>query len=237
MPRVISRRAVGPIQQPVPVRRTEYELLVVGLGREPHLDLDHETRGPVGVERPQRVALLHAQQPGLFLAGHHGHRLDVVTGVDAAPRDGADPAGSAAEKPADRALDPGRREAPELPARRPGHSLDGAEPRSGLGPHYSSGHRVDAIETRHIDHHTAVERNALTVVPGARTPRNNRHPGTETEPYHRAQLIDRAGTHRQVSPLAVQLAAQDRGIPKEVLRKPRQGLVAVDHMLGAEQGT
>jgi hypothetical protein len=51
---------------------------------------------------------------------------------------------------------------------------------------------------------------------------------------HGAQIIDRAGSHRQVSLLAIQLAAQDRGIPVEVLRQPGQGVPAVDHLLGAE---
>ena len=148
--------------------------------------------------------------------------------------DGADPAGPAAEEPADRTLDPGRRDAPQLPARGPGHSLDGAQPRPGLGPHHAAGHRVDAIEPRQVDHHATVQRDALPGVPGARAPRNDRHPGAEAGPHHGAQIIDRAGSHRQVSLLAIQLAAQDRGIPVEVLRQPGQGVPAVDHLLGAE---
>jgi len=231
-----TRRAAASVQEPVPAGRAEDQLVVIDLGREAHLHLHHEARGPVSVKRLQAFLLLEPDQPRLLLAGHHRDRLHVAGRVDPAPGDRADPARAAAQEPPHRALDPGRGHAAQLPSGLSRLRLYRAEAGPRLDARDAAIKREDPVQAGKIDDDTAIEGNALAVVSRAGPARRHRDMGAAARRDHRAELVHASRPGRHVRPLVVELAPQHRRVPVEVLRERLEGVAPVDEIPRAHQG-
>ena len=154
----------------------------------------------------------------------HGDDLERAHGVEvaqAAVGHRTNSAGTAAEKSADRCFDDGRGIAAQFPSRLARFGFEGAQAHAGLADGDAVGlNRFDAVHAREIKHYSALERNRLAVVAGARAAHRYRKiVGVAVAQYALdLDLIQRL--HHQVSHFAVELLAQYRRVPVEVARKP-----------------
>ncbi len=190
-----------------------------GLGRRQwHLENGDDTGRAVGAADLLRRVAAQVDDARLFLKRHDARGDDVAGLAHAAERHAADAAGAARHEAADMRTALGRGVHAQFETFRPGRGVDIKQLGASLDADKPRLLPFDPVETRHIEHDAAFERNALAVIAGGPATHRQRQAMPEAGPRNANDFVLVPRPHHNVGNLILQHLLQDRAVPEVITR-------------------